>query len=210
MILNQKESIKLVKKYNINIPKTSFVEDRKKILELSKKLSYPVVLKAYPKNVLHKYELGLIITGISNPGDLIKNYDKIIKKLGSKNKNSEILIQKQISGKEVIIGMKNDPSFGATIMFGLGGIFTEILKDVSFRVAPVSEKEAIAMIKEIKGNKILLGARGEKSVNLKSLSRTIKKISDFALQNKDIKSIDLNPVITNEKGAFAVDVKIIK
>ena len=110
---------------------------------------------------------------------------------------------------ECIIGMIRDPQFGPVIMFGLGGIFVEVLKDVSFRVAPLAQEDIDEMIKETKGCKILTGIRGEKAKDVDALKDIIAKLSQMAIDNPEIKEIDLNPVIVNEKGASIVDSRII-
>jgi len=112
-------------------------------------------------------------------------------------------------GNEVAIGMNRDDQFGPTIMFGLGGIFIEILKDVSLRVAPINKNEALEMIKEIKGFKILDGARGNKKANINTLVDILVNVSNLSLKEEQIKSIDFNPVIVNESKALVADFRII-
>ncbi len=112
-------------------------------------------------------------------------------------------------GQECIIGMIRDPQFGPVIMFGLGGIFVEILKDVSFRVAPLSEEDIDEMIKEIKGYKVLTGIRGEKHKDIDAIRNILARLSDFAIDNPEVKETDLNPVIVHEKGASIVDSRMI-
>ena len=112
-------------------------------------------------------------------------------------------------GQECIIGMINDRQFGAVIMFGLGGIFVEVLKDVSFRVAPLVEKDIDEMITEIKGYKILTGIRGEKPKDIEAIKDILAKLSKIVIDNPEIEEIDLNPVIVHEKGVSIVDSRII-
>jgi acyl-CoA synthetase (NDP forming) len=112
-------------------------------------------------------------------------------------------------GQECIIGMIQDRQFGPVIMFGLGGIFVEILKDVSFRVAPLAQQDIDEMVKEIKGYKILTGIRGQKSKDIEAIKDILAKLSEIAIDNPEIKEIDLNPVIVHEKGASIVDSRVI-
>jgi len=112
-------------------------------------------------------------------------------------------------GQECIIGMIRDRQFGPVIMFGLGGIFVEILKDVSFRVAPLAKEDIDEMVKEIKGYKILTGIRGQKPKDIEAIKDILAKLSEIAIDNPEIKEIDLNPVIVHEKGASIVDSRII-
>ena len=120
-----------------------------------------------------------------------------------------MFVQPMAKGKEVIVGMKRDPVFGPVIVFGLGGIFVEALKDTSMRIAPVSPAEAAAMIEEIKGYKILHGLRGEKSVSMAALAKIIVAVSKLSLAHPEIKEIDLNPVMADAKKAVVVDARII-
>jgi len=112
-------------------------------------------------------------------------------------------------GQECIVGMIRDPQFGPVIMFGLGGIFVEVLKDVSFRVAPLAEEDIDEMIKEIKGYKILTGIRGEKAKDINAIKSILAKLSEIAINHAEIEEIDLNPVIVHEKGVSIVDSRII-
>ena len=124
------------------------------------------------------------------------------------NFKGKIIIQPKIKGKEIIIGIKKDPSFGKVIMVGMGGIFTEIFKDVSLRINPIKEKEAKKMLKELKSYPLLKGFRNQKGVNTKKLVKLIVKVSELAKEEKNIKEIDFNPVIVNSKQAVIVDPKI--
>jgi acyl-CoA synthetase (NDP forming) len=112
-------------------------------------------------------------------------------------------------GQECIIGMIRDPQFGPVIMFGLGGIFVEVLKDVAFRVAPLTNKDIDEMIKEIKGYKVLTGIRGKKPKDIEAIRHILVRLSDVAIDNPEIEEIDLNPVIVHEKGASIVDSRMI-
>jgi len=167
-----------------------------------KKLSYPVVMKVLSEKVVHKSDKGGVILGISNIEDAFSAFKKL-KKISDK-----IIVQNMVKGKEIIIGMKRDAQFGPVIMLGLGGIFVEVLKDVSFRVCPIDKEEANLMIKELKSYKILEGVRGEKGVNISAIADIIVKVSKLALSEK-ISEMDLNPVIVNEKEATLVDVRFM-
>ena len=126
------------------------------------------------------------------------------------NRSSERLISPMAAeGQECIIGMIRDPQFGPVIMFGLGGIFVEVLKDVSFRVAPLADEDIDEMIKEIKGYKVLTGARGEEPKDIDAIRHIIAKLSDIAIDNPEIIEVDLNPVIIHTKGASIVDSRMI-
>ena len=171
----------------------------------AQKIGYPIVLKVFSHRIFHRTEIGGVKIGIKNEKELRKAFDELIKIKGG----AGILIQKMVLGKEVALGMKRDSQFGPVLMAGLGGIFVEVLKDVSFRICPVSEREALEMIKGIKGYEILKGHRGQKPVNLKALVKIIVNLSKLSLKEEKIKEIDLNPVIVNKKRALACDFKIL-
>jgi len=194
-------------KYKIPVVKGKIVKSKKELLSFVKKVGFPVVLKIFSPDILHKTDIGGVILDIEDRESLSAAWDKISKL--TKSKKADILIQKQEKGTEVIIGAKRDPVFGPVIMFGLGGIFAEALKDVSFRLAPISKKEAKEMISEIKGSKILKGYRGQKPVNLLKLEEILLSLSELITKEKNVKEVDLNPVIVNDKKAIVVDVKII-
>jgi len=208
MLLNFEKTEKLLNKYNILVVKTRIIKTKKQAISFAKKNNWPVVLKINAPNLLHRTEKGLIKIGINNKQELIEEFKNIFKK--SKNiKNREILIQKTIKGIEIICGMKRDPAFGPVLMFGLGGIFAEVLKDVSFQIIPVNKKEAKEMIKKIKGYKILNGYRNTPKADIDKLAKLILNVSKLAQENPQIKEIDLNPVFINEKYIKVADPKII-
>ncbi len=198
--LNFEKSLALLKKYKIK-----FVES--KIIKTEKDLDgvkYPIVLKVFSKKIVHKTDKGGVILDLKNKEEAIKAFKKL-KKISQK-----VLMQPMVSQKqEVIIGMKKDPQFGPVIMFGLGGIFVEVIKDISFRVCPVSKKDALEMIKEIKSYKVLTGLRGKQAVNINALADIIVKLSRLSLKEK-AEEIDLNPVMVSSRGALVVDVRIMQ
>jgi len=187
-----------------NIPltpytKVSSIEDAKKFVS---KEGYPVVLKL--DSTLHKTEFKGVKVNLFNEEMLIKALEDLREIAFKNNIAPEFIIQKQIEGVEVIIGLKKDPIFGKVVLLGSGGILTEILKDISFRVVPVTKKDIKQMVEEISAKKLLEGYRGSRAVNLNKLVDIILKI-----QKLNYSEIDLNPVILNEKGAFVVDVRLI-
>jgi len=205
VLVPQKETLKILAKYNIP---TTVSEIHTKTSALKTKLKFPVVLKALSEKIVHKTDAGAVVTGIENRTEL----EQKLKSISSRIKfvDLKFLLQKQESGKEVIIGMKRDAQFGPVILFGLGGVFVEVYKDVSFRVAPLSQKDIKDMMNEVKAIKILKGVRGEKAVNIKALADILKKISLLSIKEKDITEIDFNPVIVNEKKAVVVDARLIR
>jgi acyl-CoA synthetase (NDP forming) len=212
MLLSFDKTQKLLSQYKIPFIKSRLAKNKLEALRFGELIGYPVVLKIVSSEILHKTDINGVKLNIKNPGELKKSFDEIIKSIKQKAPKAKVegvLVQKQKEGTEIIIGTKRDPVFGPVIMFGLGGIFVEVFKDVSFRLAPITEKEAKEMIKEIKGYKILAGFRGRKPVNLKKLAEILVNLSKLIQKEKNIKEIDLNPVIVNEIEAMVVDAKIL-
>jgi acetyl-CoA synthetase (ADP-forming) len=196
--LNLDKTIKVLNKYGLKFVDYKIIKSEKDL----EKIKFPVVMKVSSEKIVHKSDKGGVIVGIKNKDNAFSAFEKL------RNISKDIIIQKMISGKEVIIGMKKDSQFGPVIMFGLGGIFVEVLKDVSFRVCPVSKDDAISMMKEIKMYKVLEGFRGEKGVNVNAIADIIVKISNLSLK-ENINEIDLNPVMANEKEAVIVDARFM-
>ena len=208
-LLSQHATLRLLRKYNIPYTRTLLFKDKPEVEK--QQFSYPVVLKLLNEKIVHKSETGAVITDIKNKTQLIHEISRAETKIRRIYGRIELnyMIQKQEYGHEVIIGMKRDPQFGPVILFGLGGIFVEVFKDVSMRIAPLTDKDIKQMF-EIKSTKILNGCRGEKPVCLKDLRNILKKISKLSIHEKDIMEIDFNPVIVNEKYATVVDVRMLK
>ncbi len=190
------EDLEFLKKEGIPVVRSIRVREESD-LKKAKRLGYPLVLKITRG---HKTDVGGVILNIASEGELLKAYRRL-KKFG------ELIAQRQVSGVETIIGVKKDSTFEQVIMFGLGGILTELLKDVSFRACPINKKEALSMMREIKASKLLFGFRGRKA-NIKLLQEVLVKVSKLAMKY-DIKEMDINPFIINEKRGYAVDARIV-
>ncbi len=211
--ISQEKALGLMKKKRFPVIKTVLVKSEKNLIKNAKKLKFPIALKLVSSDIIHKSEANIIFLDIKNDEQLEKAYKDAIKnakKYKKKVKIEGILIQEMVSGQEVIIGMKRDEQFGPVVMFGFGGIFVEVLKDVSFRIAPVERDMALEMIKELKAYKILEGIRGQKKSKVEDLVDIIRKTSLLAENDKKIKEIDFNPVIVNDKEAKIVDFRILK
>lgn len=170
------------------------------------------ILKVMSPDVVHKSDMGAVKLNIKTIEEANKAWDEMLSSVKEKKPDATIegvLVQTMTVGKEIIIGMKRDSVFGPAILFGLGGIFTEALKDTSLRIAPVSNEAALEMSQEIHGTNILSGLRGEKSVNFEKLSEIITKISKLSIEHPEIKEIDLNPVMVRPDGADIVDARIM-
>lgn len=208
--LPDNEAFQLLEKYNIPTAQHMLSKDEQQAVAFAKKTGYPVVLKLSSPDIVHKTDAKAVLVGIGNEQELRSGFKKLIA-VGKKKKArvEGVLVQEQAEGTEVIIGSSQDPQFGPTLLFGLGGIFVEVLKDVTFRLIPIDRKEAAAMIKEIKGYKILAGARGEKPINFKALEDCLVNVSKMVWSERpEIKELDINPLFANEKGVVAADVRI--
>ena len=207
--LNTNKTISLLKKFKLPFAKSKLISTPEQAVKFSEEIGYPIALKIISKDVLHKSDVKGVLLNIKNKEQAKYSYNKLIKAAKkSKIKLDGILIQKMESGKEVIVGIKRDPQFGPVIIFGLGGIFVELLKDISLRIAPIDKSQALEMIKQIKAYPILKGMRGEKSVNIEALANIIAATSKLS-ENKKIQELDFNPIIVNKKSAVIVDAKII-
>ena len=197
----------------IPIVEAKLAHTKAEAISMSKKMGFPVVLKIVSPDVIHKSDSGGVKLGLANAAQVGKAYDEILsmaKKHQPKAKIKGISVQKMVRpGVEVIIGMTKDAQFGPVLMFGLGGILVEVLKDVSFRIVPLSKRDAREMIKEIKGYPLLEGYRGQEPADIPFLEDMILKLSDFIDKNPEIKELDLNPVFAYKNGAVAVDARVI-
>lgn len=206
--MNQDESIRILKKYSIKIPKTLIFKTHS-ISSIN--LKFPLVLKIDSKKIIHKSDMGLVYVNINSISELNRHVKTAVMILKMHNiTDYEFVVQEMIRGQEILIGMKTDDTFGKVILFGLGGIFVEVLKDVSMRIAPLSKKDCLDMISEIKGKVLLEGYRNIKKVNIQKIIELLLKISKLSLNEKFIKEIDFNPVIVDEKSATVVDARMIK
>ena len=209
-MLSLKESLKIIKKYRIPIVESYFSLEIEYLKNRIKNFD-KAVLKVYSPDIVHKTEAKSVILDIRNKKELEKAYKDLLCNVFSYNKNSRIesfVLQKQINGLEIFVGGKTDNVFGKVIVFGAGGIFTEIYKDISIRVLPISLKDVEEMVKETKVYEILKGFRGKK-FNLKSLFELILRSGNMFLK-ENIKEFDFNPVIINEKGVYVVDWRFIR
>jgi acyl-CoA synthetase (NDP forming) len=212
-LLTEVESKELLKKAGIPVVETKLARSKKEAISISKEIGFPVVLKISSPDVVHKSDSGGVKLGLANTTQVGKAYSEIISSVKQAYPEAQIQgvsVQPMATpGVEVIVGMSKDPQFGPVLMFGLGGILVEVLKDVSFRIVPVSERDAREMIKEIKGYPILEGYRGQKPASIPALEKLIVKVSQFVEKNPQIKELDLNPIFAYPDKAVAVDARII-
>jgi acyl-CoA synthetase (NDP forming) len=212
-ILTEFESKKILKQVGIPVIEARLAKDQKEVVWLSQKVGFPVVLKIISPDVIHKTDSGGVKLGLKSVSEVRKAYNEILGSVRKKHPSAVIhgvSVQKMARpGTEVIIGTSKDPQFGPVIMFGLGGIFVEMLKDVSFRIIPVARRDAQEMIQEIKGYPLLQGYRGKEPASIPVLVDMILKISNLINKNPQIKELELNPVFAYKDRAVAVDARII-
>ena len=211
--LLETESRDLLREYGIPLPEAVLAVDSKEAVKAAKKLGYPLAMKIVSPDIIHKSDAGGIKLNLRDEQDITRAFEEIVQnaeKVTTKDRVSGTLTSPMApEGQECIMGMIRDRQFGPVIMFGLGGIFVEILKDVSFRVAPLAQEDIAEMVKEIKGYKILTGIRGEKPKDIEAIKDILAKLSEIAIDNPEIKEIDLNPVIVHQQGASIVDSRVI-
>ena len=213
MLLNEFESKEMLRRAGIPVIETRFVKTKRAAIEAAKEIGFPVVMKIVSPDISHKSDTGGVRLGLTNATQVGKAYREIIETVKAKMPQAKIegiTVQKMATpGVEVIIGMNQDDQFGPVMMFGLGGILVEILKDVSFRIIPLERKDAAAMIREIKGYRLLKGVRGQPPADIKALEKLLLNVSDFIENNPQVKELDLNPVIVSPEGVTALDARIV-
>jgi len=212
-ILTEFESKKILKQVGIPVVEARLAKNQKEAVSLSQKVGFPVVLKIISPEVIHKTDSGGVKLGLKSVSEVRKAYNEILESIRRQFPSAIIhgvSVQKMARpGTEVIIGTSKDAQFGPVIMFGLGGIFVEMLKDVSFRIIPVARRDAQEMIQEIKAYPLLQGYRGKEPASIPVLIDMILKISNLINKNPQIKELELNPVFAYKDRAVAVDARII-
>jgi acyl-CoA synthetase (NDP forming) len=212
-VLTEAESKELLGQAGINVIDTRLAASRSEAASISRQLGFPVALKIASPDILHKNDAGGVRLGLETIEQVEVACDEILGNISQKYPQAKvhgISVQKMaLPGVEVIIGMTKDIQFGPVLMFGLGGLWVEILEDVSLRVTPITRKDAREMIKEIKGYRLLTGYRGQEPVNIPALEDMLLAASVFVEENPVVKELDLNPVIAYGDGAIAVDARVI-
>jgi len=199
--------------YGIPVTRFKVALTHEEAIESADQIGYPVVLKIVSPDILHKWDLGGVILNLNSASEVEDAYNRILENVKHRKPDAKIvgvLIQEMApSSTEVIVGSTKDPQFGPTLMFGLGGIFVEILKDVTFRIAPIIEADAREMITEVKGYPILKGYRGQPPADMDAIIQILMNTSRLVMDREEIKELDLNPIMVYGKGAKTVDARII-
>ena len=211
----ENEAVSILKAYGFPVMENGLARSKKEAVTIADRIGYPVVMKVMSDNIIHKFDVKGVRLNIKNAKEVEKTYDLIHKNVRQHKPEAKIkgiYITKMVAGgEEVILGLKQDPSFGPVIMFGLGGIFVEVFKDVSFCVAPVDPYSSKTMIKQVKSYPVLAGSRGKNIRDVHKIEECIQRLSQLALDFPQIKELDINPLIVLDsgKGCFVADVKIM-
>ncbi|NIO37283.1 acetyl-CoA synthetase [Candidatus Bathyarchaeota archaeon] len=211
--LLESEAKTICRDYGIPVTDFRVAQDENTAVDYAGEIGYPVVLKIVSPEIIHKSDIGGVVIDLKDAKEVLNAYRQIMKNVKKHNPNAKtvgLLVQEMApQSTEVIVGATKDPQFGPTLMFGLGGIFVEILKDVAFRIAPVTENEAREMITEVKAFPLLKGYRGKPPADIDAIVSILLNTSTLIMEHQAIKELDLNPVMVYEKGAKTVDARII-
>ena len=212
-VLPELEAQKICESYGIKCPPTHLVNNKEDCIDAGNKIGYPVVIKIFSKDIINKSDAGGVVTNINSDEELAEKYENMLKTVKGKYPDANIegvVVQKMMSkGIEVIIGGFKDEQFGPVIMFGTGGIYVEVFKDTSFRLAPLNVDEARRQVEETKIFKVLQGVRGEKAVDIDSICQAIVNVGDLLIEYDEISEIDLNPVLCYPDEYVAVDARVV-
>ena len=212
-VLTEIESKQVLEEAGVPTAAARLAKTAEEAVSAAKETGYPVVLKVVSPHVTHKSDVGGVRLGLDSPAAVTEAFAEIVAAVKEHEPGARIegvAVQKMARpGIEVIIGMSKDPQFGPVLMFGLGGILVEVLKDVAFRIVPLEPRDARQMIREIKGFPVLQGFRGRAPADLEALEKLILKVSAFVEAHPAIEELDLNPVLAYADGAIAVDARIV-
>ena len=206
--LSEFESKQVLATYEIPVTREILVDDVKDLADAVEDVGFPLVLKGCSSDLAHKTEKGLIRVDIRNEREARTAFEEIMGAM--EGMDNAVLVQEMVKGqRELVVGLTRDPQFGPCVMFGLGGIFTEILKDIAFRVAPLEKRDALEMMREIKGHKILEAVRGMEAADLDIFSQILINVGRIGMEHEKVKEIDINPVIISGNRPIAVDALVV-
>jgi acetyltransferase len=206
--VGEAEAKSILKAYGFNVPPGRLVTDVDEAVSFAEKIGYPIAMKIASPDVIHKSDLGGVRLNLTTPSAVRDAFDLMMLRIGKKLPAAHIhgaYIEHMASpGREVILGMTRDPQFGPMLMFGLGGIFVEVMKDVTFHIAPITEEEAMQMLEQTKSFSLLKGVRGQASVDLKAIASSLQRISQLVTDFPQITEMDINPFIVGPPGSESV------
>ena len=213
LLLSEVESKNLLVAEGISVTDAQLARDAAEAVSVAESLGYPVVMKIISPDIAHKSDVGGVVVGLTDSDEVKSGHDEMMRKISSVAATAKIegvSIQSMAKpGIEVIVGATTDPQFGPVMMFGLGGVFVEVLKDVSFRVVPLEPRDAKQMVREIDALPILEGVRGQEGADLQALESLLLSVSELIERRPEIAELDLNPVFAYSDGAIAVDARIV-
>ncbi|MEN8098450.1 MAG: acetate--CoA ligase family protein, partial [Chloroflexota bacterium] len=213
--LNEMEAREIVAAYGIPLPKAKLASNPKQVAESAEEIGFPLVMKIISPDILHKSDMGGVIVGISSEQEALNAYQEIMLRARRYSPDADIwgvAVQEMVTpGRETIIGVSEDPTFGHMVMFGIGGIYVEVIKDVQFGITPLSEKHARSMITELRSYPLLEGVRGEKASDMDAMVDCLLRISQMVVDFPEIVELDINPlfVYPEGQGVMAVDARIV-
>ncbi len=208
--MSERDSKLLIEKYGITVAREKLATSPDEAVAAAGESGYPVVLKACGPGISHKTERELVVVGVKTDAEVLEAYDRIVGNLAGAPREG-VLVGKMVSGeRELVIGLVRDPQFGPCVMFGLGGIFTEILDDTVFRVAPITENDALSMMNDIKASAILGPVRGKSPADRKKLAQALVGLGRIGVEMDSVAEIDVNPLIITDDGEpVAVDALVV-
>jgi len=200
----------LLKNYKIETVYSELAVTPTQAVKIAQKIGFPVVLKIDSRKIIHKTDNGCVKTGLYSASSVFNAFNEIMKNAREITKDIKgVIVQKQAEGIEVIVGAKRDSQFGTVVLFGLGGIYVNLFKDVSMRVMPFTRKEVKEMIKEVKAYPLLNGFRGSEKINFTELENVILRVGSLMMDNSSIKEMDLNPCFVNKNNCMVTDIRVI-
>jgi acetyltransferase len=212
--LGEASAKKILKAYHFNVPMGDKAENADHAVEIAEKIGYPVAMKIISPDIVHKSDMGGVKLNLSSPEELRDAFDLMMMRIREKMPDADlegVYVEKMCNkGREVILGMTRDPQFGPMLMFGLGGIFVEVMKDVTFHIAPITSEEAMQMLEGTRSFELLKGARGQASVDISAIAESLQRISQLVTDFPQILEMDINPFMVGKIGeeSIAADARI--
>jgi acyl-CoA synthetase (NDP forming) len=212
-VLSEVESKQVLEEAGVKTARARLATTGEEAQAQAREMGFPVALKIISRDISHKSDVGGVKLDLKTPEEVAAAFDEMVASVKQAAPNAAIegvsVQQMARPGVEVIVGISQDPQFGPVLMFGLGGIFVEVLKDVAFRIVPITPRDARQMVREIKGYPVLEGIRGQEPADVAALEQLLLRVSEFAEQHPEVAELDLNPIFAYSKGALAVDARVV-
>ncbi len=212
-VIPELEAQQICRAYKISCPATVLATGKTECIEAAQSMGYPVVIKIFSRQIVHKSDVGGVITGIASADELGRAYDRMMANIAKNAPGAEVggvIVQKQMpKGVEVVVGGLRNDQFGPVVMFGMGGIYVEVFKEVSFRLAPLDKEEALRQVRETKVYKLLQGVRGDKPCDIDALCEVIVNTGRLLAEYPEIAELDFNPVFCYPDGCTVVDARLV-